>query len=190
MNYGEEIGYWYLRLNGFFPLANFVVHAGGEIRHSADVDLLAVRAPHTFEAVGGQPHDLDPYLKGVLGGFSHLTGVICEVKTGGLDPTKLFPEERLKYAIDRLGLCPQSETKDLAYQLRRQAVVRTESGYLLSTLLISDTLPDDVACLHRTVRDADSFLKARVANYPIEKFRDRMFFPDGVFQYVAGMKGR
>jgi hypothetical protein len=27
MNSSEELAYWYLRLNGFFPLTNFVVHA-------------------------------------------------------------------------------------------------------------------------------------------------------------------
>lgn len=26
MNYGETLAYWYLRLNGFFLLNNFVVH--------------------------------------------------------------------------------------------------------------------------------------------------------------------
>ncbi len=26
MNYGETIAFWHLRLNGFFPLANLVVH--------------------------------------------------------------------------------------------------------------------------------------------------------------------
>jgi hypothetical protein len=26
MNYGETLTYWYLRLNGFFLLRNFVLH--------------------------------------------------------------------------------------------------------------------------------------------------------------------
>jgi hypothetical protein len=26
MNYGETLAYWYLRLNGFFLLQNFVLH--------------------------------------------------------------------------------------------------------------------------------------------------------------------
>jgi hypothetical protein len=30
MNSSEELAYWYLRLNGFFPLTNFVIH-----RHQA-----------------------------------------------------------------------------------------------------------------------------------------------------------
>jgi len=32
MNYGElAVPIWYLRLNGFFPISNFVVHASGEV---------------------------------------------------------------------------------------------------------------------------------------------------------------
>lgn len=124
-----------------------------------------------------------------MGDLSALTGIICEVKTGRLEPAKLFPEERLQYAIDRLGLSPQSETDGLALRLRREPVIRTESGALLATLLISDSDLDGLSCLHRSVQQADSFLRARVANYPIEKYRDRMFFPDGVFQYLAGRKG-
>ncbi len=39
MNYGETLAYWYLRLNGFFPLRNFVLHpvhesAGDDRRHN------------------------------------------------------------------------------------------------------------------------------------------------------------
>ena len=26
MNFAEELVYWYLRLNGFFPITNFVLH--------------------------------------------------------------------------------------------------------------------------------------------------------------------
>lgn len=34
-NYGEAWAYWYLRLNGFFPLDNFVVHKDSVVRHRA-----------------------------------------------------------------------------------------------------------------------------------------------------------
>ncbi len=50
MNYGETLTYWYLRLNGFFLLRNFVLHPSyeseGTNNQAADSDLLAVRFPH------------------------------------------------------------------------------------------------------------------------------------------------
>lgn len=42
MNYGEELAYWYLRFNGFFPISNFVVHRSSGIKRTSDVDVLAV----------------------------------------------------------------------------------------------------------------------------------------------------
>ena len=30
MNFAEQLVYWYLRLNGFFPITNFVLHHGAE----------------------------------------------------------------------------------------------------------------------------------------------------------------
>jgi hypothetical protein len=63
MNYGETLAYWYLRLNGFFPLRNFVLHPlnGSEAndRYTADSDLLAIRFPYVYEEIGGQPEDWD-----------------------------------------------------------------------------------------------------------------------------------
>ena len=46
MNFGETLAYWYLRLNGFIPMRNFVLHrAGIQAPQSADTDLLAIRFP-------------------------------------------------------------------------------------------------------------------------------------------------
>jgi hypothetical protein len=46
VNFSEQLAYWYLRLNGFFPLTNFVLHHHGTgERHSSDADIVAVRFP-------------------------------------------------------------------------------------------------------------------------------------------------
>jgi hypothetical protein len=70
MNFAEQLADWYLRLNGFIPLTNFVLHddvtpaeagaADGPDRHlTSDADLIAVRFPHVSERIGGNPHDWD-----------------------------------------------------------------------------------------------------------------------------------
>ena len=55
MNYGETLAYWYLRLNGFIPMRNFVLHpsVNATDKNSADSDLLAVRFLHVYEEIGG-----------------------------------------------------------------------------------------------------------------------------------------
>lgn len=78
MNYGEELAYWYLRLNGFFPIARFVVHRSKHAANSSDIDLLAVRLPNVYEPVGGLPDDWDPWLRDQLN-FEMQLGVIWRV---------------------------------------------------------------------------------------------------------------
>jgi hypothetical protein len=52
MNYSETLSYWYLRLNGFFLLRNFVLHPpyinGRDYEQVADSDLLAIRFPYVY----------------------------------------------------------------------------------------------------------------------------------------------
>src|SRR4051794_19776677 len=93
MNYGETNTYWYLRLNGFFLINNFVVHRAEGVDYSSDIDILGLRLPYVFEEVGGQDNDWDNSLLQEINP-EVATGVICEVKTGAFTEDGLF---RLKY---------------------------------------------------------------------------------------------
>jgi len=39
----EKVAYWYLRLNGFLQIENFIVHPSRRGSQRTDADLLAVR---------------------------------------------------------------------------------------------------------------------------------------------------
>lgn len=106
MNYGETNAYWYLRLNGFFLIENFVVHRTAEITHSSDIDLLGLRLPYVFEEVGGQNNDWDEELLAELNP-ELMTGIICEVKTGSFNEDDLFRKKYLHYCLDRFGFMPE-----------------------------------------------------------------------------------
>src|SRR5258707_13497545 len=45
----EQLAYWYLRLNGFLTIPNFIVHPEQGRNQETDVDLLAVRFPYRAE---------------------------------------------------------------------------------------------------------------------------------------------
>ena len=92
MNYGEELAYWYQRLNGFFPLSNFVVHRSASIQYTSDVDALAVRPPHVYEEVGGRPEDWDADLARRLG-LGPLNSCVV---------TQVVPRERMRYVAATL----------------------------------------------------------------------------------------
>lgn len=188
MNYGEELAYWYLRLNGFFPISNFVVHRSEKVAYNADVDVLAVRPAHVYEKIGGHDNDWDPYLTGRLQ-FDQLLGVICEVKTGAFDKDKLFREECLQYTLPRLGFVPQTDCEKLAGALSTAASVKLADGKYIAKLFISQK-PFEGPYLNRTLDDIRKFIQSRIKKYSLEKYAARMFFPSPLLQDVIDQVGR
>src|SRR5438270_6099921 len=48
----EDLGYWYLRLNGFLTIPNFVLHSDTGTNQRTDVDVIGVRFPFRDELNG------------------------------------------------------------------------------------------------------------------------------------------
>ena len=184
MNYGETFAYWYLRLNGFFPLTNFVLHKSDGVQYTSDCDILAVRPPLVYEQVGGQPDDWDQWL------LEHIEtgrtlGVICEVKTGAYELNKLFRPEYVRYAAKRLGIT--NEDEDITRIADGGAIEDIGDNYRIIKLFVSN---------HRAagnfkncgLEEIIQFLLDRIEKYPVEKYRDRMFFGSILFQGLIEIK--
>jgi len=183
MNYGEEITYWYLRLNGFFPLTNFVVHQVEDIAHSSEIDILAVRPKYVYEQIGGVPDDWDETLVGVVG-FDRTLGVVCEVKTGRFDLTKLFKPSHLRYGLGRLGIVPQNEIHEITERLQETSLVNTNQGDAIFKLLITEKQLDSQSFISKTLVFLEDFIENCIRKYPDYKYADRMFFCSGLFQHT------
>ena len=182
-NYGEEWAYWYLRLNGFFPLANFVVHKDKLVTHRADVDLLAIRPPHVYEEIGGQHDDWDPALREALD-LSRTLALICEVKTGHIEEEKLFRDEIVDRAVKRLGLVSISEIGRVADALRDSPAVTVES-VTFAKVLFSQKEHKHGHYLNFAESHVETFVEARIQRYSPEKYNSRLFFPSHLFQDVV-----
>lgn len=193
MNYGETLVYWYLRLNGFFPLRNFVLHRlqppRGN-RENADVDLLAVRFP--FVRVYGDPSiqnrqgddDWDEKLKDLLPDLTRtITGLIVEVKTSDPGNLSSFAERRIRADIERLGFfAQQAVVNQVTDNLLGRAIV-TEGQYCIGKLLVSeDEMPG--AWMNLTMAAIDEFIGNRMKKYIDPKYAARGFFPDDLIQYI------
>ena len=184
MNYGEELGYWYLRLNGFFPVTNFVIHRTDENDYRSDYDLIAVRPPHVYEEVGGKQEDWDGYLTGEIE-FGRYVGLLCEVKTGRFEEEKLFRRRYLQTGIERLGLLPEDDVDEAVQVLSIQPAF--PSGNVPATiakLFISPNEHRSDKYLNRSIAQVEDFILARVQKYSAEKFASRMFFPSPMFQLL------
>jgi hypothetical protein len=182
-NYAEEYALWYFRLNGFFPLPNFVIHKSSEVEYSADCDVLAIRPPHVYEEIGGNEDDWDELLVETVD-FNRVTGAICEVKTSSYDPTKLFPRERVAYCIGRLGLVPRDSIGRTAELLEEPPSTITDDGICIAKFLIANDIHQSDRYLSIDLDHVKDFLLGRVHKYPEEKYRDRMFFGSIQFQTV------
>ena len=140
-NYGETLAYWYLRLNGFIPISNYVLHRpfglqGRGPRRSGDADILAVRFPYSYELVGGQPGytsdnppgDWDGKFRDLwqleLG--AAIIGLIVQVKSGVVARRKVceaFAPERVEYGLKRLGILDIAQYQVVAGQLCNERVL-------------------------------------------------------------------
>lgn len=169
MNYGEEWAYWYLRLNGFFPISNFVIHSSSQIKYSSDWDVLAVRLPHVYEEIGGGQDDWDCQLRKLLD-FRLTLGVICQVKTGKIE--QIFREEYVNYAVDRLGFAENLSTISSTVKdcLREHACCSCGEQYQISKLLIANRQPrDNDKFLFISLEHTREFIKQRIKKYPEHK---------------------
>lgn len=207
MNYGERLASWYLRLNGFIPMPDFVLHRlapsdtpDNSAAHNADVDLLAVRFPYVHEEIGGQPDDWDlKHLRDLLLSEGEdrprPSAVIAEVKTGESSP---WPDQgRLERSIRRLGLFPAQQARQVAAALMpdrqsRRAPPPTPFRHplgVLGTLLVCPEAQADNLRRRYThvvsLEHCDRFLRNRMTAYSEQKYSGRLFFADELIQYLA-----
>jgi len=176
MNYGELLSYWYLRLNGFFLISNFVIHRSRHNRYSSDIDLLGIRLPYVYEEVGGQADDWDNKLKEILDA-SLPTGVICEVKTGNYDDGKIFQAQYLRYVVDRFGFIPNlSRFYEDIVNNRVYKFEFNGQSFQVFKLFVSNKKSKRTDFLQLTLDEVREFINRRITKYKTQKWQDRVLF--------------
>lgn len=176
MNYGETNAYWYLRLNGFFLIENFVIHRTEEVDYSSDIDLLGIRLPYVFEEIGGQKNDWDDALVNELDP-ALMTGVICEVKTGGFTEDDLFRKKYLAYCVDRFGFMPElSKHTDQIFENKVSVFEYEKQKFQILKLFISNTEAKRKDFLQLRIKHLREFIEKRIQKYQEQKWQDRLFF--------------
>lgn len=183
MNYGEELAYWYCRLNGFFLLQNFVIHRKGNERYPTDCDLLGVRMPFVFEEIGGRPEDWDSFLFDKFD-ITKILGIYVEVKTGAYNNDHLFNRQYLKYAVERMGTINDVEAE--IDTIDNNPITLLENRTQIGKILIAQNAPRRPydKFVYISISHVIEFITARINRYPSEKFRDRIFFNSDLLQLL------
>jgi hypothetical protein len=183
-NYGEELAFWYLRLNGFFPIANFVVHGTGPRlgEYTGEVDLIAVRWPFVSERIGGGTGDWDNPLMDLFVPNVPI-GLLCEVKTGNFGITELFRDEIVSSTLSRFGFASNYDAVIDSVQERPLSVVNNR--FQIGKILFSNRAAvQQDAFFHISLSHARGFIQDRIRAYPREKYQDRMYFSSTLVQYL------
>ena len=152
--------------------------------YSSDCDVLAIRPPLVFEQIGGQTDDWDQwFLEHIDSGRT--LGVICEVKTGSYEKDKLFKRAYVSYSAKRLGFT--NKPQDIQEIANGGAIQEIGDSYRVIKLFISNQkVEGDFVNLR--LKEIIQFLLDRIDKYPIEKYRDRMFFSSILFQGLIEIK--
>jgi hypothetical protein len=114
----ERLAYWYLRLNGFLTIENFIIHDEGGAGQRTDVDLMALRFPNRKEAFrdhSDKPEWMDDHPRFVdkripFAAFVEVTTAQCKLNGPWTDRAK----ENMPRAIMALGALSTQREIDLA----------------------------------------------------------------------------
>jgi hypothetical protein len=136
MNGHEWLALWYLRLNGYFTLPNFIAH--GRPGTLTEVDVLGVRFPHSEEPKFKD----DPGLKIPNDRIDIVFAEVKGKKIEDLNGPWSSPEKgALDYVLKRVGVAPAEQVKGLATDLYKKRNAEID-GYRIRIVCFADTISD------------------------------------------------
>lgn len=196
----ERLAYWYLRLNGFLTIENFILHDEKADRQRTDIDLVALRFPHRREAWreddGGFMDD-DP----LFAGKETLFAAFVEVTTGQCKlngPWTVKNKGNLPRALRALGAVPLCEVDNVAGSLYETGLYKScsiEIGLIAIGSQKNATLTKRIPRVTQILwADIKGFIFERFEKYERIKRQRPQWDPDGhllwkVFQENKGDPG-
>jgi hypothetical protein len=179
-NFADRIAYWYMRLNGFFMVENFVHHETIE-RRGADADILAIRLPHARESIGSREVPCDDWRTRFRFGLEERPlAVIVQVKGGGGDTRAAFSEDRLRDAARRFGAFDDGACDLIAKSTQPDVLV---NDWRVAKLVVGIHAVDHVHFL--ALEDAWAFMRQRFQLFQDRKRGDWDHLPDTLVQLLA-----
>lgn len=167
----EEVGVFYLRLNGFFTIPNFAIHHSSPhdfVRTEADV--VGVRFPLGVEHSNYHRMKDDPLFVKMAG--DRRLFVLVEIKAGvcninGPWSRKDEAEDNLVYVIKRLGLVAASKTTDIAKTLFTNFTWEDEDVKVVR-LCIGSSRNSEVRAEQILFRHVAAFFRRRFSSHPLK----------------------
>ena len=168
----ERLAFWYLRLNGFLTITNFLVHPETRRDYSTEVDVLGVRFPFRAENMTRPMKDYDLFTKE----RKRVYLVIAEVKNSacGLNGPWAKREARnMEKVLAAIGVFPRDDESRVAESLYTQGRF-VDDRHILTLLCIgrspSSDLEERYPLVPQLTFDAIlRFIHGRLVDYLNEK---------------------
>ena len=165
----EKILYWYLRLNGFYTFANFIVHDEKGANVKTEIDVAGVRFPERKE-------NLKRPMKDEIEDTSKIFFVIADATTGNCKINKSWKKTNvIKSVITSLGVvkCNHKDLDAIVLDICNNGVYNVLPDRRFSFLSVgknTDTFPKKYEnVLKYTWGEIFKFIYNRFKNYKIEK---------------------
>jgi len=126
----EALGYWFLRLNGFLTIPNFVVHPDTGSQQGTDVDVLGVRFPYRKENRHRPMRDSDRFTRPHR---DKAYVALAEIKTGvcRLNGPWTAPErENMQRVLSALGMLSPHEIDFAAQEVYDKGYFENQLYYV------------------------------------------------------------
>jgi hypothetical protein len=178
----ERFAYWYLRLNGFLTIPNFVVHPDVGRNQETDVDLIGVRFPYRAENLVRQ---MDDDTRFAAFGEKILVALV-EVKLGQMrlnGPWTNPQRNNMLRVLRAVGPLPLTESKSAAQSLYKNGLYRSQL-YHVSLFCIGEQVNSDLQKSHPDVpqvtwTEIKHFVHSRFRAYRNEKRSHGQWDDDG-----------
>jgi hypothetical protein len=131
----EDIAYWYLRLNGFLILRNFLVHGDRKGETRTDIDVLGVRFQYRREHLD-QPMKDDDWIARA----GRTIVVFCEAKKGAADFNPAWTNRdkmTMESFLALVGIIPREHWSSVANELYEVGRSEVNRDVLITALLMN-----------------------------------------------------
>ena len=149
----EKVAYWYLRLNGFFQIENFVVHPARRGGQRTDADLLAIRFPFRAERLFDDPNDImADDVKQLALSCDLIDVVVAEVKTNQPctlnGPWTQEDRQNVHRVLAAIGCLPSNRIEPAAADIYAAGFHRTEAQLRIRLVAVGRDRNEDLAATY------------------------------------------
>jgi hypothetical protein len=167
----EKLAYWFLRLNGFFTITNFVVHPDEGHQQRTDVDILGCRFPYRKELLTKPMEDYDIFQSI----DNKILIVLAEVKSGRCNlngPWTLPIKKNMQRVLFSVGCFQTTNIEEIASHMYDQGFYKNDT-YIIEHICFGSEKNYDLLTRYENVPQITWDMVLEFIHNRFEKYRQQ-----------------